>query len=109
MFRSAKRTEAVNDFGYKIQVWSKDWENLHTRIEQLEATIHLACAKLAGCNCSRCSEIITELRKPFAAETFGEHPGGGPCIHVWALTNRSAIDNGKCELCGNIVTIGERP
>lgn len=37
------------------------------------------------------------------AQTVGSHPGGGPCIHVWALTNRSAIENGKCELCGNIV------
>jgi hypothetical protein len=34
---------------------------------------------------------------------------GGPCIHVWALTNRSAVENGKCELCGNTVkTNGER-
>ena len=39
----------------------------------------------------------------------GEHPLGGPCIHVWALTNRSAIRNGKCSICGDTENRGEKP
>jgi hypothetical protein len=44
---------------------------------------------------------------PDPPDVFGKHPNGGPCIHVWALTNRSAIKNGKCELCGNKVTASD--
>jgi hypothetical protein len=52
---------------------------------------------------SYCEENIKLHPQP----SVGEHPGGGPCIHVWSLTNRSAIENGKCGLCGNEVTVPE--
>ena len=47
-----------------------------------------------------CEENMKSQPQP----EVGKHPGGGPCIHVWSLTNRSAIENGKCGLCGNAVT-----
>jgi len=40
---------------------------------------------------------------PAQTSTTGVHPNGGPCIHVWALTNRDAVENGRCCICGQSV------
>ena len=40
---------------------------------------------------------------PSQSMTIGAHPGGGPCIHVWALNNRDAVENGRCGICGQSV------
>lgn len=29
----------MNDYGHKVQVWSKDWDHLHVRIARLEAAL----------------------------------------------------------------------
>ena len=84
------------------------------RIRKLEAALKLGWKVAIGtsydgaCDCATCApvrEFLKTVEALTAAETTGEHPNGGPCIHVWALTNRSAVVNGKCELCGNTVKI----
>lgn len=97
--------------------WNHEWIQAQKRIRALEAFlvkvlpagIEDACDEcggdLAKCKAENPDCYIAEARRllPPQSETFGEHPGGGLCIHVWALTNRSAVENGKCELCGNTV------
>lgn len=61
-----------------------------------------------ACTCA-VAELLPTSMETKVQPPVGAHPVGGPCIHVWALTNRSAVENGKCELCGNTVKTGEKP
>lgn len=68
---------------------------------------------IIGRGCSKCGAWETSPEPnyrfqepsnlPSQSMTIGAHPGGGPCIHVWALTNRDAVENGRCGICGQSV------
>lgn len=107
-----------------IESMQADLDEAEARIRELEAALR-TIAENEDCRYASCGVAAREIlgltletaceygdactlkyphdKTAHVPETMGEHPGGGPCIHVWALTNRSAVENGKCELCGNSV------
>lgn len=104
---------------YTITLTDAEYDALNDRIAQLEAALQLIGNELSlHADQGPAGEAFRALLVPtletpaepnyryqepsnLPAQSLGIHPTGGPCIHVYALTNRSAFVNGKCEICGN--------